>query len=87
MRSSEEPAPESMDLSDPRLPPTSRGHSLPAVTPLLLFCCYSFYRSKYEFAVVLKQRKKKKKEEEEEEEEDRWLEGTERHYIDAEVLR
>lgn len=38
---------------NPCLPYQSRGHSLLAVIPLLLFCCYRFYHFKYYFTFVL----------------------------------
>lgn len=38
---------------NPCLPYQSRGHSLLAVIPLLLFCCYRFYHYKYYFTFIL----------------------------------
>lgn len=40
-------------LFNPCLPYQSRGHSLLAVIPLLLFCCYRFYHYKYYFTFIL----------------------------------
>lgn len=48
---------------NPCLPYESRGHSLLAVIPLLLFCCYRFYHYKYYFKFILSKTQRRKEEE------------------------
>lgn len=47
---------------NPCLPYESRGHSLLAVIPLLLFCCYRFYHYKYYFKFILSKTQRRKEE-------------------------